>query len=266
MTQPIASGRGRFDPATFTVVEPRTFEDLKVGDIFRAPSRTLTDAHATAFQAVSADNHPIHYNVEYARSHGHTAPVVHGLQVLAFTAPGATLFPQYIGDVFIAFTSASCTFLAEVHAGDTLYPQLEITDLAPHGDAGQVTTRATIHNQHGQLVLDGEHTYLLKTAQQGASEATAEAVRAQRGLAQPFKHADALGAATARSEQIAAQMRERQQAAPDAAQDDTAELQRVTRTNFPARASAALRPIRPTTEAPARRSPTPAQRDPDVSR
>jgi hypothetical protein len=32
---------------------------------------------------------------------GHTAPVVHGLQVLAFTAPGATLFPQYIGDVFI---------------------------------------------------------------------------------------------------------------------------------------------------------------------
>src|ERR1700756_3225772 len=91
MTQPTASGPDQFDPATFTVVEPRTFEDLKVGDIFRAPSRTLTDAHATAFQAVSADNHPIHYNVEYARRHGHTAPLVHGLQVLAFTAPGATL-------------------------------------------------------------------------------------------------------------------------------------------------------------------------------
>jgi DNA-binding NarL/FixJ family response regulator len=90
MTQPTASGLDQFDPATFTVVEPRTFEDLKVGEIFRAPSRTLTDAHATVFQAVSADNHPIHYNVEYARSHGHTAPVVHGLQVLAFTAPGAT--------------------------------------------------------------------------------------------------------------------------------------------------------------------------------
>jgi acyl dehydratase len=90
--------------------------------------------------------------------------------VLAFTAPGATLFPQYIGDVFIAFTSVWCKFLAEVHAGDTLYPQLEITGLAPHGGAGQVTTRATIRNQHGQLVLDGEHTYLLKTAQQGTSQ------------------------------------------------------------------------------------------------
>jgi acyl dehydratase len=151
-----------FDPRSFTVVPARTFEDLRVGEIFRAPSRTLTDAHASAFQAVSADNHPIHYDVDYARRHGHTAPVVHGLQVLAFTAPGATLFPQYIGDVFIAFTEASCKFLKEVHAGDTLYSALEIVALTPQADAGQVTTRATVHNQRGELVLSGEHQYLLR--------------------------------------------------------------------------------------------------------
>jgi acyl dehydratase len=151
-----------FDPTNFTVVPARTFDDLRIGEIFRAPSRTLTDAHASAFQAVSADNHPIHYDVEYARRHGHTAPVVHGLQVLAFTAPGATLFPQYIGDVFIAFTEASCKFLKEVHAGDTLYSALEIVALTPQGESGQVTTRATIHNQRGELVLSGEHKYLLR--------------------------------------------------------------------------------------------------------
>jgi acyl dehydratase len=151
-----------FDPGNFTVVPARTFEDLRVGEIFRAPSRTLTDAHATAFQAVSADNHPIHYDVEYARRHGHTAPVVHGLQVVAFTAPGATLFPQYIGNVFIAFTEASCKFLKEVHAGDTLYSALEIVALTPQGDSGEVTTRATVHNQRGELVLSGQHKYLLR--------------------------------------------------------------------------------------------------------
>ena len=155
---------GSFDPVGFTVVPPRRFEDLRVGEVFRAPSRTLTDAHASAFQTVSADNHPIHYDVEYARRHGHSAPVVHGLQVLAFTAPGATLFPQYIGDVFLAFTSASCRFLKEVHAGETLYPQLEIIRLTTQEDTGIVTTRATVHNQRGELVLDGEHTYSLKTS------------------------------------------------------------------------------------------------------
>jgi len=158
------NGPGSFDPVGFTVVPPRKFEDLHVGDVFRAPSRTLTDAHASAFQTVSADNHPIHYDVEYARRHGHTAPVVHGLQVFAFTAPGATLFPQYIGNVFIAFTSASCRFLKEVHAGDTLYPQLEVIKLTTQEDTGIVTTRATVHNQRGELVLDGEHTYSLKAA------------------------------------------------------------------------------------------------------
>jgi acyl dehydratase len=65
---------------------------------------------------------------------------VHGLQVFAFTAPGATLFPQYIGDVFVAFISASCKFLKEVHSGDTLYPELKIIALTPQGNTGVVTT------------------------------------------------------------------------------------------------------------------------------
>jgi hypothetical protein len=93
-----------FDPSKFLMVPAKTFAELRVGDVFRAPSRTLTDAHASAFQAVSADNHPVHYDAEWARQHGHSAPVVHGLQVLAFTAPGVTLFPHYIGEVFVAFT------------------------------------------------------------------------------------------------------------------------------------------------------------------
>lgn len=90
-----------FDPDAFLVVPARTCEDLRIGEVFRAPSRTLTDAHAPAVQTVSMDNHPLHYDAEWARKHGHVAPVVHGLQVLAFTAPGATLFPHFIGEVFI---------------------------------------------------------------------------------------------------------------------------------------------------------------------
>ena len=155
----------KFDPTRFAIVQPRTFEDLRIGEVFRAPSRTLTDAHASAFQAVSADNHPVHYDVEWAKRHGHDAPVVHGLQVLAFTAPGATLFPQVIGEVFIAFTGLSCDFLREVHAGDTLYPELKIIGLEPGTETGVVTTAATVHNQRGELVLSGEHRYLLRLTQ-----------------------------------------------------------------------------------------------------
>jgi acyl dehydratase len=108
------------------------------------------------------DNHPVHYDAEWARKHGHVAPVVHGLQVLAFTAPGATLFPHFIGEVFISFLELSCTFLAEVHSGDTLYPALTITGLEPKGDDGIVVTAVAVHNQREQLVLSGQHKYLLR--------------------------------------------------------------------------------------------------------
>jgi hypothetical protein len=47
MTQPAASGPDQFDPAAFTVVEPRAFEDLKVGDIFRAPGLRSTTSAAS---------------------------------------------------------------------------------------------------------------------------------------------------------------------------------------------------------------------------
>ena len=151
-----------FDPLDFAIVKGKTFEDLVVGDVFRAPSRTLTDAHSSAFQTVSADNHPVHYDALWARAHGHSAPVVHGLQVLAFTAPGATLFPHVIGEVFIAFTGLSCEFTAEVHAGDTLYSQLVLTSLEVRDGRGLVTAAVTVHNQRGDVVLRGEHQYALK--------------------------------------------------------------------------------------------------------
>jgi len=152
-----------FDSSDWHVVPERSFSELKVGEVFRAPSRTLTDAHASAFQAVSCDNHPIHYDAGYAKRFGHPAPVVHGLQVLAFTAPGATLLPHNFGSIFIAFTELSAKFLGEVHAGDTLYPALEIASLTPLGDKGEVRTNVTVHNQKGELVLSGTHTYLLRT-------------------------------------------------------------------------------------------------------
>jgi acyl dehydratase len=151
-----------FDPTTHTVVPIRGFEGLKVGEIFRTPSRTVDAANFAAFQALSLDNHPIHYDVEYCKRLGYPAPLAHGLQVLGFTAAGAGLFPHVIGESLIGFIDVSAKFLKGVFPGDTLYPALEITELTPQKTTGIVTMRATVHNQKGELVLDGVHRYLLK--------------------------------------------------------------------------------------------------------
>jgi len=45
------------------------------------------------------ENHSYSYDVEYAARHGNTAPVGIGLEYSRSRTPGATLFPQHIGDV-----------------------------------------------------------------------------------------------------------------------------------------------------------------------
>jgi acyl dehydratase len=151
-----------FDPAAHRVVPPRGFEDLVVGERFVLPSRTITEANFAAFQTVSCDNHPIHYDLEYCRKQGHEGLLAHGLQVLSFTAAGAGLFPHVIGQALIGFIEVQAKFLKAVYAGDTLYPALTVTELKPQRTTGMVSMRATVHNQSGALVLDGRHVYLLR--------------------------------------------------------------------------------------------------------
>src|SRR5256885_3738007 len=100
------------------------------------PSRTVTEANFAAFQTVSGDNHPIHYDVEYCRERGHPRPLSHGFQVLCFTAAGAGTFAHVIGESLIAFIEQSSKFLKPVYPGDTLYPSLAAAALQP-----QTTTR-----------------------------------------------------------------------------------------------------------------------------
>jgi acyl dehydratase len=150
------------DLTDWRVVPLRGFDELRVGEIFRSPSRTIDAANFAAFQAVSLDNHPIHYDVEYCKRLGHPGPLAHGLQVLSFTAAGAGLFPHVIGESLIGFVEVSAKFLKAVHPGDTLYPALEIVALTRQRTTGVVAMRATVHDQKAELVLDGVHKYLLR--------------------------------------------------------------------------------------------------------
>jgi acyl dehydratase len=151
-----------FDPGSHRLAGQRWFEDFRVGEIFRSPSRTMTDAHFLAFSAASGDNHPIHYDREFCRARGMPDLLAHGFQVLIQTAAGAGLFPHEVDDALIGFIEQSSRFLKGVYAGDTLYSALEITELLAQRTTGVIVMRSSVHNQHGVLVLDGTHKYLIR--------------------------------------------------------------------------------------------------------
>ena len=98
------------------------------------------------------------------------------------------------------------------------------------------------------------------------------AARAQQGLAQPFKHADALKAATLRSSQITIEMQNRQKAVPGGRHGGrtcgrdhrgSGKIDRIARASFPTPSRAQrAEPRRPR----ARRPPPAPTRDTDGSR
>ncbi len=153
---------GQFDPKDHTLAETRAFEEFRVGERFSLPSRTLSEAHFLAFQALSGDNHPIHYDRHYCARHGHPDLLAHGFQVLIQTVIGAGPLPHQMGASLIGFVEQSSRFLKHVYVGDTLYPTVTIADLTPQRTTGVMTCDVTVHNQEGVLVLAGWHRYLLR--------------------------------------------------------------------------------------------------------
>ena len=152
----------KFDPLALRPGPTRWFDDFEMDEVFYIPSRTMTDALFAAFQLASGDNHPIHYDRPWCEARGHRDLLAHGFQVVIQTAAGAGRLPHEMGDALVAFLEQGSRFLAPVYAGDTLYPQLRITELTPNRSTGVLTCATTVHNQDGVLVMEGFHKYLVR--------------------------------------------------------------------------------------------------------
>ena len=139
----------------------RYFEDFAVGDRFKSPSRTLTDAHFLFFAGVTGDNHPLHYDVEYAKKTRFGRPLAHGLLLAALTAVGASSLAPLLEDSIVAFVEQTTRFRAPAFVGDTIAPEHEVVALERRRSAGLLTLRVTLRNQRGETVLEGEHRYLI---------------------------------------------------------------------------------------------------------
>lgn len=133
-----------------------------MGATYPIPARIQTEALFGAFQLASADNHPLHCDVEYCQARGHKGLFAHGLQTLIQTAPGASALPHLLGDSLLALLEQSSRFLAPVYAGDTLHPLLTIAELSPGRTTGVVTLRSTVRNQEGVVCLEGEMKLLVR--------------------------------------------------------------------------------------------------------
>ena len=138
------------------------FDDFALGDRFRSPGHTLGEAHFLLFSGLTGDNHPIHYDEDYARQTRFGGRVAHGLLVMAMSALGASPLAQRLEASMIAFLEQGCRFRKPVLLGDTVHAEFEVAALERKGDRGVLRLRITLLNQRSEEVLEGHHVYLLR--------------------------------------------------------------------------------------------------------
>lgn len=138
------------------------FEDFQIGEKYKIPSKTIHDGHFLFFAGLTGDAHPIHYDDEYCKKHKFGKRVAHGLLLTAMTALGGSSLSHEVEDSMVAFLSQSSRFLKPVFIGDTLYPELEVSELIGKEKTGVMKCKSLVKNQSGDVVLEGEHVYLIK--------------------------------------------------------------------------------------------------------
>lgn len=153
---------GVFDVAMQRSIPSRWFDDFVIGERFVLPSRTLTASLFRAFAEASGEAHPLHIDADYCRARGLPDVLAHGFLVTIQTAAGAGLFPYMVEESLVGLLDQSSRFARSVHAGDTLNPVLQVTELAPNNSTGVVSMRSTVHNQRRELVLEGTQRWLLR--------------------------------------------------------------------------------------------------------
>ena len=141
----------------------RYFEDFTRGETLVSARRTITEADVAAFAGLSGDFNPLHTDEVYGQTTPFGTRIAHGLLVVAV---GSGLVNQagWFEGTTLALLEMTTQFVRPVHFSDTVHQRLEVVAQkeSSRPDRGVVTFTATILNQRGQPVVEGQHVVQLR--------------------------------------------------------------------------------------------------------
>lgn len=142
----------------------KTWDELTVGQEFWTGGRTVSEVDVLSFSGVTGDFNPLHTDEEFSKEkspfgtripHG---PLIHDLYLGLLDKLGL------VRGSALAFLEIHWKFLAPVFVGDTIHARVVIKAKGElrKTDRGTVTYGATLFNQRGETVQEGEHVLVIE--------------------------------------------------------------------------------------------------------
>jgi len=151
----------------------RYFEEFEVGDIYEhRPGRTISETDNTWFTLLTMNNHPLHFDAEYAAKSEFKRPLVNSCLTLSIVVGMSVSDVSYKAIGNLGWNDIKLT--APVFAGDTLYAESEVLakrESQSRPTQGIVTVRTRGTNQDGKVVISYERTVLVPKRGHGVEDA-----------------------------------------------------------------------------------------------
>jgi acyl dehydratase len=140
-----------------------TFDQFNAGDVFVCQARTVTEADTVNFAGVSGDYNPLHTDEEFGKATPMGGRIAHGVLVLAIATGQANQLGVFEGTT-IALMQQTIKYVGPVKFGDTVHLEIKVAEKKESSkpDRGVVTFDATVLNQNGKPVIDGQWVCLMK--------------------------------------------------------------------------------------------------------
>jgi itaconyl-CoA hydratase len=141
----------------------RYFEDFEIGDVYEhRPGRTISEFDNTAFTLLTMNQHPVHFDVEYAKKSEFGQLLVNSCLTLAIVTGMTVSDTSQKAIANLGWTDIKMP--APVFVGDTLYAESEVMakrESASRPTQGIVNIRTTGKKQDGTVVMTYERAMLI---------------------------------------------------------------------------------------------------------
>ncbi len=141
----------------------RYFEDFEIGDVYEhRPGRTITESDNTWFTLLTMNQHPLHFDAEYAAKSEFGKPLVNSCLTLSIVAGMSVSDVSQKAVANLGWDKIKLA--APVFIGDTLYAESEV--LAKRAsksrpNQGIVTIRTTGKKQDDTVFMSFERSMLI---------------------------------------------------------------------------------------------------------
>ena len=142
--------------------EPRAFDDIKIGEEFVSPGRTVTETDIVVFAGLSGDYNILHTDAEHMKTSQFGERIAHGLLGLAIQQGLAGRVAAELAE--LPYAALAWKFRAPIKIGDTIHVVSRVTEKrdGERPGWGIVTLERRVLNQRGEVVQEGETEHLIE--------------------------------------------------------------------------------------------------------